>query len=42
MWVHTDGALHFGFESNIAAHGFPVSIKSQAYQMAHAIDNRTA
>ena len=38
--IYADCALQFGFESDIAAHGFPVSVESKTNQTAVFIEYR--
>ena len=40
--IDVDCALHIGFEHDVAAHGFPVTVKGKADQLAVAVDDRAA
>ena len=40
--VNVDGALQFGFEVDVAAHGFPVAVKGQTDEFALTIHDGAA
>ena len=40
--VHADGALQIGFVGDVAAHGFPVAVKSCAYQLTFGVHTGAA
>ena len=40
--INIDGALQLGFEGDVAAHGFPIAIESDADKFTISINNRAS